>query len=483
MISTAKPDVTLTRVLIPIDDNVVPVGYGTLMVGTYLKSKGFKVDYRDYACWLRAAGPGKQPPANSQDIESLVDFLDTDAPVLGVGCLCDVLPFVIAACQRIKEKRKDIRIVLGGPGAFMVEEEVLRAFPWIDFIVRGEGEITMEELLGVLTGGGSPSRVRGLFYREGEDIAWTGPREPIADLDTLPQADFSMLPTQSLAPIEREDGPGSYGLFHIVTSRGCLVNCKFCASPGLWPRLRMHSAQWVTQQIGMALDVQKTLVGPTDGFSVVFCDDTFTSARRRALKILDMVHDDYGEFQSCANSRVNFISEGFLRNLRERGMMKLGMGIETGSQQVLERIKNGFTVEQAERAIGLCTRYMKGLRLWFMWGFPFETLKDFFETVFFINRLAKAYPGAHIETVMSPLAPVPGSKFWEGAGTQMRPSWTMPVHTIVPKELTERNPQVRRLVESYPLAFPSFFVVDSPHLSMKADFIQRIWDTSLPASA
>lgn len=159
-------DITLvnTSLYITSDKIKTSVPLGPLYLTSYLEQKGFSVDFRDYQI---------NRYKNPFDPQNLSDFVLPCANVAGFYCTIDLLPLVISTAKLLKERREDIFIVLGGPGPSGVAGEILQEFPFIDAVVLGEGEKTLEE---ILIKKHNLSGIQGACYRneEGGDLPGRG---------------------------------------------------------------------------------------------------------------------------------------------------------------------------------------------------------------------------------------------------------------------------------------------------------------------
>ena len=132
------------------------VPLGPLYLTRALEDAGFAVDFRDYQC------VDSDEPF---DMEVFLDFLHDPAPVIGLSCMANLLPFTILAMRAIRARYPDRALVLGGVGTKAVEEKLLARFPWINIICRGEAERTAPELLRTIQRGGDLAAVAGLSFR------------------------------------------------------------------------------------------------------------------------------------------------------------------------------------------------------------------------------------------------------------------------------------------------------------------------------
>lgn len=177
------------------------VPLGCLYLTRALESAGFDVDFRDYQLC---------PSADPFDMAVFLDFLAEPAPVIGLSCMANLLPFTLLAARAIRERYPDRVIVLGGVGSTAAEDAILRRFPWIDVICRGEAERTGPELLAALGNGRDLSRIPGLSWRDFQGtIRQNDDRPRITDLDAIAFPAFEKIDLKHYA---------GYGM---MTSRGC----------------------------------------------------------------------------------------------------------------------------------------------------------------------------------------------------------------------------------------------------------------------
>jgi len=175
------------------------VPLGCLYLIAALERAGFAVDFQDHQL-CESDDPF--------DLKAFLSFVADPAPVIGLSCMANLLPFTLLAAKPLKERHPDRKIVLGGVGAKAVEDKVLRRFPWVDVLARGEGEETGPELMRALDGG-DLGTVRGISYRRNGSVAHNPNRPRIRDLDGIG------FPAFQKVDLSRYQG---YGM---MTSRGC----------------------------------------------------------------------------------------------------------------------------------------------------------------------------------------------------------------------------------------------------------------------
>jgi len=332
------------------------VPLGPLYLTRALEDAGFRVDFRDYQC-VESDDPF--------DMQVFLDFLRDPAPVIGLSCMANLLPFTLLAIRALREAYPDRRIVLGGVGTKAVEEKILTRFPWVDVICRGEAERTGPELLRALLDGGDPARVAGVSARGGDGaVVHAADRPRIANLDTIPFPAF-----------EKIDLP-RYAGYGMMTSRGCPYPCTFCSVAPVWnlesysrgPKNIVDEMEFLHREAGVRL--------------FLFQDEFFVSGKRQVMDFCRELASRGIDVHWKAFGRVNLVDEDMMRAMADCGCVELRFGIESGSDRVLQAIKKGFTTAQALDVVPKAVDIFRRVDAFFVWGFPFETLDDFHQSLF-----------------------------------------------------------------------------------------------------
>jgi len=200
-------EITLCSMCFPEErESLKAVPLGGLYITSYLGENGINVDFRDYQL---------AEVEDIFDLDEMTEFCYAGSKdVIAFSCWENLLPYVVLIAERIKRRDKNKIIVLGGQGPTGVAKELLEAFPFIDFIVMGEGEITAFELFDALLEGRDPTDILGIAYRKGDEIIINPPRPFIKDLDTVP------FPAYYKIDLDK------YQRIHVITSRGCPYRCS-----------------------------------------------------------------------------------------------------------------------------------------------------------------------------------------------------------------------------------------------------------------
>jgi len=287
--------------------------------------------------------------------------------------------------------------------------ETMRPFPALDFILRGEPELTLRELVGGRLvdwepgsrGAGAdksairnPQSIAGLAWRDGDEIVVNPDRPFIANLDDLP------LPLHHLLPLAKQRMPMIRGPFtFIVTSRGCPAGCKFCIKHVSYQTsVRVRSPQLI-------LDELKLLAG-LGVHHVHMYADLFTVNRAQVVELCRLIIESGLRVRWTCNSRVDYVDEEMLGLMGRAGCWYISWGIESASEEILKRARKGYRKEQAARAL----RWAKaaGIHNWgyFIIGLPGETEETIRETIAYAKSLPLDICLFHIA------APYPGTPFF-----------------------------------------------------------------------
>lgn len=304
-----------------------------------------------------------------------------DADLYGMSCWTANRRGVKLASEAIKRRHPNAHVVVGGPHATPLGPELLRDYPHVDTVCLGESDITFLELVDRLAAGETPRGVAGTVFRNEQGEVLQGPpRKNIGDLDTLAS-------------------PHDYFDTHIMmTSRGCAWSCTFCGSETTWGRgFRANSLEYV---LGAMAKVTSRL--PVKMIQIK--DDTFTTQKKRVLELCqEMRARKMGFFWSC-DTRVDLLSDELLKEMRLAGCQRLSLGVESGSQKILDSIEKKITPDEILASTALAKKYGIKVRYFMMLGNRGETKETFGETLRFLE---KARPH---EYVFSCLSIYPGTK-------------------------------------------------------------------------
>lgn len=302
------------------------------------------------------------------------DFVATTAYTSSIYAALEVL-------RVAKEVNPQIRTIIGGVHAHFQYAEVLTQPPgagYVDFVVRGEGEITLAELITCLVHDEDPDSVRGLAYLRDGQVRLTPARPFISDLDSLiPAWDLVDWDLYTFFPLK-----GSR-LAIINTSRGCPHGCTFCSQQKFWSQsYRQRRADLVVDEI--------LYLNSKYGVNVfMFSDEYPTYDARRWEEILDrLIRLDLG-IHILLETRVNDIirDREILWKYRKAGVLHIYVGVEATNQESLDTFKKDVTCQNCVEAIRLINDHGMVSECSFIIGLPNETEATIRQTL----ELAKYY--------------------------------------------------------------------------------------------
>ena len=371
------------RDITDIANRMVP--QGLLSIAAYLIAQGHDVFV--YDCL------GLDVPFDLQKQAQAI--LAYQPQIVGFSATTSSFPDAADLAQKIKEQFPDTITVCGGVHVSALEEKLLQDYPAFDFLVTGEGEITMSEL----AAGFDPSEIKGLIWRRGSEVITNEPRPKISDLDSLPFPAYEKLkgfPDDYHLPLfSYVQTPGAT----MITSRGCVYQCSYCDRSVFKKGFRYNSAAYIYEHM-------KYLRTKFGVHHVNIYDDLFTMNRPRIVELCEKLSRyPLGINFNCA-VRVGYTDDDLLKMLKDAGCLMVSLGIESADPQMLERHKSGVSLDdvcdtvQRIQSTGLRA---KGL---FMMGLPGETEESIRHTSDFIISLGLD------DMNMAKFTPFPGAPLW-----------------------------------------------------------------------
>ncbi len=291
-------------------------------------------------------------------------------------------------------------VALCGPDVHIARVDFLNENKGIDYVLFGEYEASLLELVQKLKTNGSLEDVKGILYRQGGKVLKNSPRELISDLDWLPW------PERKLLPIKKyNDAPGDIPLpcASMWASRGCPYKCSFC----LWPQVMYGGNSYRVRSVKNVVDEMEYLVDELGFKSVYFDDDTWNIGRKRMLDFCRELKSRNMQIPWAIMARAELMDEELLEVMRDTGLFAVKYGIESSSQDILDGIGKGLNLKRAEEMIKY-TKYL-GIRthLTFTFGLPGETQETINNTIDYALLLNPTSVQFSLAT------PFPGTKFYE----------------------------------------------------------------------
>jgi len=352
---------------------------GLLQLGAFLRARGTDVSMVDLTF--------------ARDLTPLSRALRSERPQL-VGVHTKTLTFDRSVEIAAEAKAAGAFVVAGGPDSATRVESYLDA--GFDAVVPGEGELTLLELSQQVSAGHALGAIPGLVQRrEGQLVR--GPHRPfLKDLDALPLPAWDMVDMERyLGEWQKRTGERRAA---VLTSRGCPFDCSWCSKPTFGRTYRQQSPARVVEEL-MALQARYRVD------YVRFCDYVFGISRPWIDELIRRMSEAELDLQFECLARVDLLKPDLLHSLREVGLARVYVGVESGSQKMLDLMNRGTKLHQVERTATALRA--EGIRqFWFlMLGYPGETLEDIEATLRLFRKFSPE------EYSVSIAVPIPGTRF------------------------------------------------------------------------
>jgi anaerobic magnesium-protoporphyrin IX monomethyl ester cyclase len=336
-------------------------------------------------------------PALGMGQEELKRKLETFQPdLVGVTSMTPTIQSALQSTRIAKKTCPNATVVIGGPHATFMDQQILTDEASVDVVVRGEGEQTLVELAQTAIDSSDLQKIQGITFRNDKKIVQTPNRPAIQNLDDLPY------PAYNQFALDRYLLYGKLFL-PVITSRGCPFQCAFCTTSRiLGKEYRARSPKNIVDE----LEHIKT-VYHADSFT--FYDDTLTLDKGRIFKICDEIKARKIGIPWDCQTRVDQVNKEILTKMKETNCQQVFFGVESGCQTILDAVKKRTTVEQNEKAIRMAKEAGLFVSISIILGYPSETPEMLKQTLEFIRRaqpddvylcVATPYPGTELRKVV-----------------------------------------------------------------------------------
>jgi radical SAM superfamily enzyme YgiQ (UPF0313 family) len=292
---------------------------------------------------------------------------------------------------KIVKEFDDIPVVMGGAHPTALPEETVKNED-VDIVVRGEGEYTFLDLVKKIESGEEIKDVLGITYKEKDTIINNPNRPFIQNLDDLP------FPARHLILNKEDYLPEAFG--SILASRGCPYKCIFCASKNWNRKIRYRSPENVVDEI-------KYLHENFIIHTLRFDDADFLINKRIVSRICDLLIEEGLIINWRCQTRADEISDELAGKMALAGCTMIEVGVESGNDETLKRIRKGITVEQIKESRRIFRDNFIVFCANFIIGFPWETKKDIEEMASFMDELDADFDHVYV------LAFYPGTDLYD----------------------------------------------------------------------
>ena len=325
-----------------------------------------------------------------QNIQAQISRLKPD--IVGVTSVTATYSSALKVAHLTKEAYAQALVVFGGPHVTIVDDQTIMEHPDVDVVVKGEGEQTMVDIAHCVADGKSLGEVVGITYRKNGQVVHTPDRPCIENLDELPP------PAYHYFPLTKYRIFGKLGL-PMVTSRGCASGCAFCLVPQIAGNCCRAKPP---KNVADELEYLRDRYHPD---FISFNDEVFTYDKKRVLELCSEIKRRNIKLPWDCQTRVDLVTPQLLGNMKAANCQLVSFGVESGSQQILNAMKKGTTVQQNEMAIKWAKEAGLSVTVSLIIGYPGETQETLKQTIDFMKKtepddiylfLATPYPSTDL---------------------------------------------------------------------------------------
>ena len=301
---------------------------------------------------------------------------DFKPDIIGISALTLEAPAMYYLAHFVKQI-SDIPIIVGGPHATSVPEEVIK-YHDIDIVVIGEGEFTFKEILDTYESQAQDlSMINGIAYKDHNDIIINKPKGSISDLDQLPFPAWDLVKIDRYAVLPSMSTVGYRPYMVLLTSRGCPFHCTYCHNI-FGKKFRARSVDNVLGEISMLIEQYKI-----SDFEII--DDISNFNKERFKYIMNgIIERGWQVNLSFPNGvRTDLLDEEIICLMKKAGTSEISIAVETVSMRLQKMVRKNLNLDKVKKMIDVCADAGMFIRGFFMLGFPTETEKELKATIDF----------------------------------------------------------------------------------------------------
>lgn len=371
----------------------------------------FPLAYGYLTGYLKHMGEDVRMLYKTKDFSELVkQIMELNPVIVGFGSLYPELKETGEIINLLNQAGRTFPIVIGGQMVTPTPEFAVE-ITGADYGVIGEGEITLHKLVNAVRDGSDPSHIRGLVIRQGNSIFNTGPGEFIEDLNTLPPIPYELFPTEKWLPIGKwyaENCPQPHWkvedrVINVHGGRGCPFTCNFC----------YHHSKPRYRRIEVMMDEAQAALKRFDGNMLYFSDDLVLATPKRARELVDAIRllDRRVEWSVTARfDTLARIDDSLLGEMRDAGLRIMGLGVESGSDRILQIIGKNCTAAVMREQMSRLHKLGIMPTVSIMLAQYTETRQDVEASIDFVRDTVRENPNVNYAFTVT--TPFPGSQLY-----------------------------------------------------------------------
>ncbi len=351
---------------------------GLSLLAAVLENHGVEVKIVDFVVF----------PYSKEFLAKEIESFSPD--IVGLTAVTMTFDNGIDIVKKTKEIDSSILTVMGGPHVSFRAPQTLNEYPELDFIVKGEGEEIILDLINRISAKESLDSIEGVYFRKNSEIIFNDKESYSIDIDALP------VPARKYIPL------GRYRALNMpvsmTTSRGCPFPCIFCVGRKMvGAKVRYRDPVKVADEFEYLASLNFNQIN--------IADDLFTANKKHCIAVCDEIIKRKIKMTWSSFARVDTVSLEVLKKMKEAGCGSVSFGVETANVEILKTIRKGITLDQVYKAIEMCNEAEITPHASFILGLPGETPETLEETTLFGEKIKKSgcSYGFHL------LAPFPGT--------------------------------------------------------------------------
>lgn len=375
--------------------NLPPLGIAAL--AAFIREKGFCVAAIDAV-------------AHDLTFEMIMKAIERECPrAIGISSTTPHFHRAVTLAEMIRDRFPEKLLLIGGHHATIMPMQVMKEYKCFDILVFGEGELTVLDILERFKNTEFNKRkflerdvlqnIKGIVFRDGQEVIVNGQRDVIHDLDILPYPALDLYPRDKYLPL-----PNQYKrkpVIHMVNIRGCPFNCSFCSNRAIFGKnIRKRSPKKVLEEIMYNMKTYRAK-------EISFWDDTMTADKKWIHEFCDRLIENKLDITWTGLGRVGTVNLELLKKMKKAGCWNLFYGFESGNQDLLDNIKKGITLQQIRDTVKWTKEAGIEIRASFMLALPGETPEKAQKTIDFAIELDPDYVQFSVTT------PYPGTHLWD----------------------------------------------------------------------
>ena len=378
-------------------------------------------------------------PMNRDYLEQIDEAIDGGTKIFGLSVMTVHLESALEISAHIKARLPEATIIWGGIHPQLYPEMTARNH-LVDYVVYGEGEHVVLELIRAIQNNDNPEGTRGIAYQKNGKVITNPPGEQV-DIMEMPFFNYELLGDVEKYVAKDVDIYGDYGgnvkrVMPILTALGCPYKCSFCLSSVKRIKYRAKSVDRILAEIDY-------LVEKYNAEYIRIEDEIFFLNKKKVRMFLDGLRKKPYKILWWGTARAHFFEpkktpESMIAEMKELGCYHVSVGVESGSPRMIKTFTKGITLANVEQAAKMCDKYGFQANYPFILGAPHEEREDAILSLKFANRIKQLHPRATM--IFHSFRPHPGAELYDQA---LDLGWK------APQELEDWIPKSKESIRGY----------------------------------